>query len=363
MNHARVVADGGYLDPASCLLCPQLRGHGLVRNLSRVSLAPRGREPGHASFLETARWAAKRLQQHGVEPLFPDRKSENRYLQHFEWTYSRAHVSANVVGIRRGRQCNSEAIVVVAHLDGLSARVKGKEGITDYQGANDNASGVSALLSVSEQLARYERRYGKLLDRDVVFLLSSAEEEGNVGSEAFARFAKGQLADKKIVGVLNLDMVGQYETTDKGARGLALYAGQNDDQARANPLYAIAERVAAGKKKRADGIGIIMDGHRLHRHAYRASDQAIFVGGGVHSVMVMGRVIEQMHTSADRIEKVDVSAVKHAARFAARLVRELAHRDTRLPEGKTLPLDLSGIVGWGPLRPRDDAQHALEDRR
>ncbi len=71
-------------------------------------------------------------------------------------------------------------------------------------GADDNASGVAALLEIVRYLAEHRQQ----LRRDVIFIAFSAEEHGVLGSTHFTR-QRGDAAMKQIAAMLNLDMVGR----------------------------------------------------------------------------------------------------------------------------------------------------------
>ncbi|MDB4439029.1 M28 family metallopeptidase [bacterium] len=88
--------------------------------------------------------------------------------------------SKNVIGYIKGSKYPEEYIVYTAHWDhiGVGKIVKGD---SIYNGALDNASGVSAVLSIAES-------YSKLKvapERSVVFLFVTAEEQGLLGSEYY----------------------------------------------------------------------------------------------------------------------------------------------------------------------------------
>ena len=116
---------------------------------------------------------------------------------------------------------SDELLVVGAHVDHLGRGVEGKslalaeeQGKIHY-GADDNASGVAALLEVAEYLTDLKAR-GKLpLERDVLFAAWSGEELGILGSTHFTRSFGGD-ADREtlhpeIAAYLNMDMVGRLD--------------------------------------------------------------------------------------------------------------------------------------------------------
>ncbi len=108
-------------------------------------------------------------------------------------------IGRNVLGrLQAGDEPSSEVIVVGAHIDHLGAGKSGgslaKEGKQNaiHFGADDNASGVAAMLEIAEYLSA-QKKAGKLdLKRDVIFAGWSGEELGLHGSKHFARTFKGE---------------------------------------------------------------------------------------------------------------------------------------------------------------------------
>lgn len=99
-----------------------------------------------------------------------------------------------VVGELRGSAFPDDIVIVCAHFDSTSTEPE-----TLAPGADDNASGVAAVMEAARILARYPTDY------TVRFLAFSGEEQGLYGSEAYARAAKA--ANERIVGVVNMDMI------------------------------------------------------------------------------------------------------------------------------------------------------------
>jgi Tol biopolymer transport system component len=99
----------------------------------------------------------------------------------------------NVVGwLRAGDKPTSEAILIGAHIDhlgkgegGSSLANENERGGT-HRGADDNASGVAAMLEIAQSLADQVRRGELKLKRDIMFAAWSGEELGLIGSSYFA---------------------------------------------------------------------------------------------------------------------------------------------------------------------------------
>jgi hypothetical protein len=104
----------------------------------------------------------------------------------------------NVMGYIPGADplLKNEFVVVGAHLDhcGNWPRLT--------PGADDNASGSAAVLTVAQALAAYPRKP----KRSILFILFAGEEMGLLGSDYFASHLPAQI--KKVTFVINMDMVG-----------------------------------------------------------------------------------------------------------------------------------------------------------
>jgi len=114
----------------------------------------------------------------------------------------------NVIGYLEGNdpQLKNEYIVLGAHYDhlglgGPSSKSPKKNAI--HYGADDNASGASALLEISEKLAAQKDR----LKRSIIFISFGAEEQGLLGSKYFVDHPVVPLSQIKLM--INLDMVGR----------------------------------------------------------------------------------------------------------------------------------------------------------
>lgn len=109
--------------------------------------------------------------------------------------------SANVLGVLPGSdpQLKNEYIVVTAHLDHLG-RGPAVNGDSVYNGAHDNAVGMSIML----ELARALNASNAKPRRSMLFAAVTAEEKGLLGSDFLVRQAQAQ--EKQLVANINLDM-------------------------------------------------------------------------------------------------------------------------------------------------------------
>lgn len=113
--------------------------------------------------------------------------------------------ACNVIGLLSGKDpvLKHEYIVLGAHFDHLGC----KDSVV-YNGADDNASGVAALLEV----ARYLKKHEDQLARTVVFAAFDGEEQGLWGSTRFVEDTLVPLAAIKVM--FSMDMVGYYAKSE-----------------------------------------------------------------------------------------------------------------------------------------------------
>lgn len=132
-------------------------------------------------------------------------------------------VGRNVLGRLRTAAIPNERLVILgAHLDHIGSG-GGMDSLADaadagrvHPGADDNASGVAALLEIARHLAERQRAGRLRLKRDILFAAWSGEEMGRLGSARFvASFAaKGAGATgllPQVSAYLNMDMVGRLD--------------------------------------------------------------------------------------------------------------------------------------------------------
>lgn len=117
------------------------------------------------------------------------------------------NVLHNVVAVLPGTTQAHEAVIFSAHYDHIGIDVRsGRKGL--YNGANDNASGTTAVL----QLARYYAMRGPQ-PRTLIFACFAGEELGLLGSEAFVR----RIIPENIVANINIEMIGMHNVTGRNA--------------------------------------------------------------------------------------------------------------------------------------------------
>lgn len=151
-----------------------------------------GRKTGTPGIEKAAVYIEKIFQENGIQPYF------ETYRDSFE---VKGHIGYNVVGYKEGTDpsLKDEFIILGAHYDHVGS-AKAVEGDTLANGANDNATGTTAVLELAKFLSGVETK------RSILFTLYSAEEMGLVGSAHLAKRLKNEDLDLYVM--FNIEMVG-----------------------------------------------------------------------------------------------------------------------------------------------------------
>lgn len=111
--------------------------------------------------------------------------------------------SPNVVAVIPGRdpRLRDEYVIFTAHYDHLGIGAPDKTGDTIYNGAQDNATGVSAMFAIAEAILKLPQN--ERPRRSIMFMIPTAEEQGLLGAEWYATHPLVPLA--KTAANINLD--------------------------------------------------------------------------------------------------------------------------------------------------------------
>lgn len=198
--------------------------------------AMQGREAGTQSGNIAAEFLASYFTFLGIQPLgdtyFQDFQAYNedfqqkkRYsvnpdsIEKYKKGVHRILNMKNVLGILPGIN-RDEYVIVGAHFDhlGLDENLAGDK---IYNGADDNASGVSAVM----QIARAFIESGEKPRRNVIFAFWDGEEKGLLGSKYFTENCS---FINEIKAYLNFDMIGRNNNESKPEHVVYFYTEGHD---------------------------------------------------------------------------------------------------------------------------------------
>ncbi|MGK7313355.1 MAG: M28 family peptidase [Candidatus Longimicrobiales bacterium M2_2A_002] len=211
----------------------------------------------------------------------------------------------NVLGILPGtsRDRAGEYIVIGAHFDHLGMGGMGSlsEEPAVHNGADDNASGVAALLAVAERLA-----VGPRPERPVLFMAFTGEESGLLGSAHWVNHPTVPVED--VVAMLNMDMVGRLSQN-----GLVVYGTGTAEEWETIVPPALE---AAG----ITDVSYVPDG-------YGASDQTSFYMRDIPVLHFFTNTHSEYHRAEDDWHLIDVEGIETVADVVADLARDVGTRE------------------------------------
>ena len=253
-----------------------------------------GRVPGTEGDRAARAHIVERFTCLGLTPAGDDGTFEQAF------TDASKQKTANVVGFIAGADATvgSEIVVVSAHHDHLG---------DGHLGANDNASGVTALLAIAQAI----KQKGIAPKRTLAFMTFGAEEQGMVGSVFYVKHPAASLPNAKVVQVINLDMVGSYKS--KGfVAAMGTFTGM--------PSRTLLGTLA----KRYPRIHVGMGGRA------RGSDYEPFCDIGIPYVFFWTPDARCYHESCDTVDKIDLPHMADIAALAGDLTWGMANSDTDL---------------------------------
>ncbi|MEM8677828.1 MAG: M28 family peptidase [Planctomycetota bacterium] len=227
------------------------------------------------------------------------------------------------------------AVLVGAHIDHLGRGTGGslardEERDLIHYGADDNASGVAAMLEIAQYLSS-QRREGKLDSvHDILFAAWSGEELGLLGSAHYAKAAMETAGSDtlypQLVACLNLDMVGRLD------KKLVLQGIGS------SPVWT------SEIERRNVPVGLPLT---LQTDSYVPTDASTFFTHGVPSLTAFTGSHEQYHTPRDTPDRLDYDGAARIARLMGLITRGLATNPeppTYTPQERTVDKGRGGVM-------------------
>lgn len=230
--------------------------------------------------------------------------------------------ASNVLGFIEGTDKKDEYVIISAHFDHL-----GKRKETIYYGADDNGSGVSAVMNIAEAFTTAAAN-GKKPRRTVVFLLVTGEEKGLYGSKNYV--ANPVFPLERTVVDINMDMIGRVDSAHSKDTNYLYVIG---DDKLSSELHEINNRNNA-EYTRLTLDRKYDDPNDPNRFYYR-SDHYEFARKKIPITFYFDGIHADYHRPSDTIEKIDFPLMQTRAQLAFLTAWEVANREERLKVDKS----------------------------
>ncbi|MBC7792638.1 MAG: M20/M25/M40 family metallo-hydrolase [Clostridia bacterium] len=222
----------------------------------------------------------------------------------------------NVIGVVRGRDpvLRDTYVLVTAHYDHIGEKTDAT-GDSVNNGANDNASGISALIEIARAIAAAPVKPR----RSIAFIAFFGEESGLVGSRYYAKNPVFPIA--KTYAQVNFEQLGRTDDTEGPRVKAATVTGWDRSS-----MGAILARAA-----KPSGVRIYK--HEKFSDAFfeRSDNEALAkLGVPAHTVSV-AYGFPDYHDLGDEAGKLDYANMRSVARALRSGVVALANRTTALP--------------------------------
>lgn len=218
----------------------------------------------------------------------------------------------NIIGMIKGNDPDlaDEYILIGGHHDhlglgGANTGSRKPDTTAVHNGADDNASGIAAVLEIAEKLS-YNR---DSLRRSVIFITFGAEEKGLLGSKYFVN--NPVVPIEKISTMINIDMVGRLSNENSlqiGGTATSVSGAELLDNITGSKNFNLA--------KSPEGYG--------------PSDHASFYGKDIPVFFFSTGPHLDYHTPEDDIEQINFEGLKSVSDYIYYLTLELVNRDSSL---------------------------------
>ena len=158
-----------------------------------------GRKAGSPGIEKAAKYIELQFSEIGLKPF-----ENSSFRQSFKHINSRSEKKEeldlfNIIGLLKGTSLKEEFVIISAHYDHLG-QIKGGKGDLVFNGANDNATGVAAMIMLAEYFKK-----AKINKRSILFVAFTAEEMGLIGSNYFGK----TISAESIIAGVNIEMIGK----------------------------------------------------------------------------------------------------------------------------------------------------------
>lgn len=262
----------------------EISANSIKKTLSYLSSdSLKGRGLGSKGIEQAAQYIENKFEKFSLKPYY---KTYRDSFQH------QGKTGYNLIAIKEGSAPNlkDELVVIGAHYDHLGI-ISPMDGDSIANGANDDASGTTAVLT----LARYFA--DKKTKRSMLFVLFSGEEEGLIGSTHLAKRLKEQNAS--LYWMLNIEMIG---VPLNNADHLAYLTGYNKSNF-ANKFNTHAGEKILGLFKRGQSFNLFKRSDNYSFFRYLA------VPAHTLSTFTFDN-FDQYHKVGDEVELLDIPFMK-----------------------------------------------------
>ena len=225
--------------------------------------------------------------------------------------------SENVVAYIEGSEKPQELIVISAHIDHVGMR-----GTDIYNGADDDGSGIVAIMEIAEAFKEAENG-GHGPKRSILFLHVTGEERGLLGSKYYTNFPIFPL--ENTVSNLNIDMIGRVDDAHTNNENYIYIIG---DDKLSTELHEISE--AVNEKYTKLYLDYTYNDDDDPNRFYYRSDHYNFAKNNIPVIFYFNGTHDDYHRPSDTPDKIDYDLLELRTKLIFHTAWELANRKERI---------------------------------
>ncbi len=244
----------------------------------------------------------------------------------------------NVIGILEGNDSvlKNEAIIIGAHYDHLGKGGQGSLAVNSneiHHGADDNASGVAALIELARQFAKEKKN-----KRTIIFIAFGGEEEGLLGSKHYVNNPVFPL--NKTVAMINMDMVGRLKDEKLTVGGIGT---ANEWKSLIETKNSLGNVTLDGKEQTINAVAInspqtgkpVIEkvysnfALQLNEDGFGPSDHSSFYGKQIPVLFFFTGTHTDYHKPTDTADKVNYDGLLKITNYVSEIVKSIDQNQTK----------------------------------
>jgi aminopeptidase YwaD len=229
----------------------------------------------------------------------------------------------NVIGVLEGNDSvlKNEAIIIGAHYDHLGKGGQGSLAVNSteiHHGADDNASGVAAMLELARQFAKEKKN-----KRTLIFIAFGGEEEGLLGSKFYVNNAVFPL--NKTIAMINMDMVGRLKDDKLTVGGIGTANEWKNLVESKNELipkvYGDSKKATSSNAFAEKRESVYRFSLQLNEDGFGPSDHSSFYGKQIPVLFFFTGTHEDYHKPSDTADKINYGGLLKVTEYVADITR------------------------------------------
>ncbi len=264
-----------------------------------------GRASGSRGAFVAKEYIEKKFEEYGVE---------SRGILYYQPFREKKITGYNVIGEICAVPHSDDYVIIGAHYDHLG-EIKGNV----YPGADDNASGVAALLELGRMFGQMKRD-GKHISKNILFVAFDAKEHSMAGSRNFMKSTR--IHPENIVCMINIDQIGSTMAPPHDNPNYLLVLGRDSLQNWAARSLDLCNRTA---HLDLDIDYTFYNSKNFYNLFYRLSDHNVFAQNGIPALFFTSGITNHTYKETDTEDKINYPVLTNRVKLIFNFVYGLVN--------------------------------------